>query len=67
MIVVSLNNERVELPADTPLNEALQQWQYADQPVAVAINSEFIPRGRYPQVVLQNNDQVDVVRPVGGG
>lgn len=67
MIVVSLNNERVELPANTPLNEALQQWQYADQPVAVAINSEFIPRAQYPQVVLQNSDQVDVVRPVGGG
>ncbi|UZJ45134.1 sulfur carrier protein ThiS [Marinimicrobium sp. C6131] len=67
MIEVSLNNERVKLPADTPLNKALQQWQYADQPVAIAINGEFVPRAWYPQVLLQTGDQIDIVQPVGGG
>lgn len=67
MIEVSLNSERISLPPDTPLREALEQWQYADHPVAVAINGEFVPRARYPQVILQSGDWVDVVRPVGGG
>ncbi len=67
MIEISLNNERVSLPPDTPLSEALREWQYADQPVAVAINGEFIARACYPQTRLHSGDLVDVVRPVGGG
>lgn len=67
MIRISLNNKPVELPSATPLNDALQQWQYQDAPVAVAINGEFVPRARYNQTLLSQGDQVDIVRPVGGG
>lgn len=67
MIRLSLNNEPVELAPDTQLSEALSQWDYGDQKIAVAVNGEFVPRSRYEETRLQEGDQLDIVKPVGGG
>jgi sulfur carrier protein len=64
---LSLNNDPVEVKADTPLSDALTAWGYGDQKVAVAINGEFVPRAQYANQHLRDGDQVDVVKPVGGG
>ena len=67
MITISLNNESVSLPANTLLSDALQAWGYGDSKIAVAINGEFVPRSTYPERELLNGDQIDIVKPVGGG
>lgn len=67
MISVSLNNEPIEMEADTSLSEALEQWDYGEQKIAVAINGEFVPRSRYGDTLLKEHDQLDIVKPVGGG
>lgn len=67
MITLSLNNEKVSLAPDTPLSLALEQWGFGESKVAVAINGEFVPRSRYAEQRLLDNDEVDVVKPVGGG
>lgn len=64
---VSVNNEVIDIPESLTLSEALQRWDYSDKKCAVAINSEFIPRARYEEVVLAADDKVDIVVPVGGG
>lgn len=66
-IELSLNNESVSLAANTPLGDALQQWGYGDSKIAVAINGEFVPRSTYAERELRNGDQIDIVKPVGGG
>jgi len=35
--------------------------------IAVEINREIIPRSRYRHRILENNDQIEIVRAVGGG
>ncbi len=67
MINVSVNNEIFEIAAGTLLSAALQQWGYADTKIAVAINGEFVPRSSYAERQLAADDQVDIVKPVGGG
>jgi sulfur carrier protein len=67
MISVSLNNEKHELQENTLLSDALQLWGYGDSKIAVAINQEFIPRSAYSQQLLAEGDQIDIVKPVGGG
>jgi sulfur carrier protein len=66
-IILLLNDETVRLPAGTPLATALQAWRYADRRVAVAINGEFVPRSAYAERVLEGDDRIDIVAPVGGG
>ncbi|MDQ2077274.1 sulfur carrier protein ThiS [Marinimicrobium sp. ABcell2] len=67
MIHLSLNNEPVQVEADTLLSEALNAWGYGDAKIAVAINGEFVPRTQYTIQPLHDGDQLDVVKPVGGG
>lgn len=66
-ITLRLNDEPAQLPAGTPLAAALQAWHYADRRVAVAVNGEFVPRSAYAGRVLQDDDRIDIVAPVGGG
>lgn len=67
MIHVSVNNEIKSIAPATLLSDALHDWGYGDSKVAVAINQEFVPRSTYAERALSNNDQIDIVRPVGGG
>lgn len=67
MITVSLNNEPIQLAPYTRLSDALEQWEYGEQKIAVALNGEFVPRSRYSETALQDSDQLDIVKPVGGG
>lgn len=67
MIQLSLNNESVSLQEPLYLNDALQLWGFGDGKFAVAINGEFVPRSRYSEQLLNAGDEVDIVKPVGGG
>jgi sulfur carrier protein len=67
MINISLNNTPTSIAANTPLNEAIIHWDMADSKIAVAINGEFVPRSCYCDYVLQAGDEIDIVKPVGGG
>lgn len=66
-IELSVNNESKSLTIDTLLSDALQTWGYGDSKIAVAINGEFVPRSTYTERALCNGDQIDIVKPVGGG
>ena len=68
MMTVSLNNENRELQPGTSLTAALQLWGYAaNAPIAVAVNQAFVPRQQYPDTLLRDRDQVDIVQPISGG
>ncbi len=67
MINISLNNEPKQIAANTLLSDALVQWGFGEIKIAVAINSEFVPRSTYSKRKLDDGDQIDIVKPVGGG
>ena len=67
MITVRVNSEPTEIPTDCPVADALTQWGYQCEQIAVAINNEFVPRSNYQQRILQTDDCVDIVAPVQGG
>jgi sulfur carrier protein len=67
MIEISVNGEHKRIDAALTLALALTQWNYECARVAVAINSEFVPRADYAVRTLAAGDCVDVVAPVAGG
>ena len=67
MINISLNNEPKQIESDILLNDALIQWGFGEIRIAVAINGEFVPRSTYSERQLEAGDQIDIVKPVGGG
>lgn len=67
MIEVILNGESRALPRATSVSNALSEWGYQCERIAVAINGEFVARGDYTQRLLDERDLVDVVAPMQGG
>jgi len=66
-IKVSINSDIIELPPGSTIVQALTQCGYSSERHAVAVNTEFVPRSRHGDYVLQAGDCVDVLAPVQGG
>lgn len=67
MIKVSINNEPQQLAEGSTVADMLGQLGFVAAKVAVAVNTEFVPRSTYASQVLQPGDSVDVLAPVQGG
>ena len=67
MISLTINGRRRELEGPTRLIDFLQSSGVNLQFIAVAHNGEVVDREKFPQIVLDEGDDVEVVRPVGGG
>lgn len=67
MIDIVVNGERKQIDPTLSIAAALASWNYDDDRVAVAINSEFVPRADYGIRHFAGGDRIDVVAPVAGG
>jgi sulfur carrier protein len=63
---VFVNQTAHELNAGSSLAEALSALGFKP-PYAVALNLHFVPRNRYAETALKDQDQIEVISPVTGG
>ena len=63
---ISINQVPHELPEGATVADAVAAIK-ARPPFAVAVNTQFVPKGRYEQQLLQAGDKVEVIAPVTGG
>ena len=64
---IELNGQPHRAAENQSVQDLIEQLNLVHQALAVAINREVLPRQLWPQRRLQANDQVDLVRPIGGG
>jgi sulfur carrier protein len=62
-----LNGETQEAAAPLSVLDLLQLHDLQQRRVAVAINSQVVPRSRFAQVQVDDGDRVEVIQAVGGG
>lgn len=67
MIEIVLNGVACALPPSTSVAQALMDWGYRCEQIAVAVNGEFVARTDYAAKLLNACDLVDVVAPMQGG
>ena len=67
MISVTINGKQYELDGPTRVVDYLEDRGLANRSLAVAINGDVLPRGDFAGVTIRDGDQVEIVRPVGGG
>ncbi|MEK9675726.1 MAG: sulfur carrier protein ThiS [Chloroflexota bacterium] len=67
MINVIVNGQESELESSMTINEFLEMKGFGGRSVAVAINSVVIRRATFDETMINDGDQVEIVRPVGGG
>ena len=64
---IILNGERREWPRDQSIEHLLQDLALDARVVAVELNKLVVKRGRYPDTIVHENDEVEIVSFVGGG
>lgn len=67
MIDIVLNGEPRRVPPAHTLAALVEELGLRGQAVALAVNRSVVPRARWPQHALAAQDQVDIVRAIGGG
>ena len=67
MISLRINGKEVELGEPTPLLVYLGHLGVDPRAVAVEHNGQILERVAFDRAVLDDGDQVEIVRMVGGG
>ncbi len=66
-MIVSVNGERRELSQDATVASLVQDLSAPARGVAVAIDGEVVPRGKWEVTSLADGARVEVVSAIQGG
>ncbi len=67
MAKIQLNGTSYEINNGTNLNELLKNLKIQKNKVAIEVNGEIVEKNKYPNLILDNNDKVEIVHFIGGG
>jgi sulfur carrier protein len=64
---LSINGEMKTFTNSINLSKLLEILNIQINGVAVAINMEIVSRNKYNETILNDEDEIEIVRAVGGG
>jgi len=65
---ITLNNQNISIADNETLESILKSNQLLDKKgIAVAINSSVIPKNKWNETKLNNNDKIMVITATAGG
>jgi sulfur carrier protein len=67
LISVQVNGETLNFEDTLTILELIRKIEIHSVAIAVAVNSEIIPRSSFDDIKLRDQDRVEIIRPVGGG
>ena len=68
MMNVFVNNQSFLIDTDASLLSALEKNAITSQRgIAVAVNNSVIPKGEWPNKILNENDKITVIKATQGG
>lgn len=64
---IFFNNRHIQVSDGLTLLELLNVHMQTNSKYAVALNHSIIPKIRYQDVVIKNDDVIDIIIPMQGG
>ncbi|MCT2593359.1 sulfur carrier protein ThiS [Streptomyces sp. N2-109] len=64
---VAVNGETRGIPAGLTLDRLVGEFTAAPAGVAAAVNETVVPRGQWPETVLNDGDRIEILTAVQGG
>ena len=64
---IQLNGDPYEINSGANLNDLLNKLKIQKNKVAIEVNGEIIEKKKYPNLILNNDDKVEIVHFIGGG
>ena len=64
---IQLNGNSYEVSNGTNLEDLLNKLKIKKNKVAIEVNGEIIEKDKYPNLILNKDDKVEIVHFIGGG
>ena len=64
---IQLNGSPYEINTETNLNQLLNKLKIQKTKVAIELNGVIVEKNKYPKVILNKGDKVEIVHFIGGG
>ena len=64
---IQLNGDPYEINDGTNLNELLNKLKIKKNKVAIEVNGEIVEKNKYPNLILNKGDKIEIVQFIGGG
>ena len=64
---IQLNGSPYEINTATNLNQLLNKLKIQKTKVAIEVNGVIVEKNKYPKIILNNGDKVEIVHFIGGG
>ena len=63
---IQLNGDPYEITTETNLNQLLNKLKIKKTKVAIELNGVIVEKNKYPKVILNKGDEVEIVHFIGG-
>ncbi len=64
---ITVNGKELDVNADTTLSALLEGLDIKGQGMAIELNREVVPKSRYMDTLIKDNDSLEIIRMTGGG
>ena len=64
---IQLNGNPYKINTETNLNQLLNKLKIQKTKVAIEVNGAIVEKNKYPKVILNKGDKVEIVHFIGGG
>jgi len=64
---IQLNGDSYEINSGSNLNQLLNKLKIQKNKVAIEVNGEIVEKNKYPDLILNSDDKVEIVHFIGGG
>ena len=64
---IQLNGNLYEINSETNLAQLLNKLKIEETKVAIEVNGVIVEKNKYPKVILNKGDKVEIVHFIGGG
>jgi sulfur carrier protein len=66
-MIVTVNGQVLKIDNSATAKDLINQLNFQDQRVALEVNESIIPKSEHAEFELNANDQIEIIKAVGGG
>jgi sulfur carrier protein len=67
VITIQLNGDNQHISASQSLTQTLAELRELPENFAIAVNEDFVPRGEYDNLQINEGDRIELLVPMQGG
>ena len=67
MAKIQLNGKKVKIQRDLSIKDLIKKYRLKENKIAIELNGIILPKDRYKNKKVKNNDKIEIVQFIGGG